>query len=162
MSQDKIDISAFIPEGWEGKLPPCQIQVDRDGQMSHNGAPLVHPTIIKLIFASVHLEDGHYIVRLDDQACELEVADTFFVVARAEPAGESVRLTLNDGSTEQLDPQSLWIGRNEVLYCRVKGGRFPARFTRPAYYQMAELVVEAEGGFALLLGGRRWPLEVRD
>ena len=43
---DKPDLSAFMPEGWTGKYPPCQIQVSPDGEMSSQGRPMVHPTII--------------------------------------------------------------------------------------------------------------------
>jgi len=157
--QDPPDLSAFIPPGWQGKLPPCQIQVAADGKLYHNGAPLVHPTIIKLIYESVHLEEGHYIVRLDNQACELEVADTFYVVSRVEFKGDAAVITLNDGSREELDPASLRLGDNEIIYCTVKNGGFPARFLRQAYYQLAEKIVEHGEGFALELGGERWPLE---
>jgi uncharacterized protein len=161
MSDKKIDLSAFIPEGWEGKLPPCMIQVDPEGNMSHDGAPMIHQGIIELIHESVHLEDGHYIVRLGEQACELEVADTFYVVSRIDVDGENIGLTLNDGSSEELDLASLYIGGNDVMYCTVKNGGFPARFARKAYYQMTEMVQEAGEGFDLVLGGKRVPLAVK-
>jgi uncharacterized protein len=156
------DFGAYIPEGWEGKHPPCLIQVDAEGRMSHHGAPLIHPGILELIYESVHLEDGLYVLRMGKQVCQLEVADTFFVVTRAEVAAGTVTLTLNDGSSEALEPASLWIGRDEVLYCRVKGGLFPARLLRAAYYQVAELVAEGPEGFVLELGGARHRLPRRD
>ena len=158
MDQDKPDLSAFMPEGWTGKYPPCQIQVSPDGEMSSQGRPMVHPTIIKLIYDSVRLEDGHYVVTIDGQTCELEVADTFFVVSRVEFSGEGATLTLNDSSSEPLDPKSLSLGDNGIVYCRIKGGSFPARFGRAAYYQLADKIVEKGEGFALELGGESWPL----
>ncbi len=158
MSQTPPDLNAFIPPGWQGKLPPCLIQVNAQGQMHHQGAPLIHPGILELIYQSVHLEDGVYLLRIGQQSCQLEVEDTFFVVRLAHPEDDQVQLTLNDGSREPLDPASLWIGPQEVLYCRVKGGAFPARFLRQAYYQLAELIEEQGQGFALALGGRRYPL----
>ncbi|MEW5912514.1 MAG: hypothetical protein AB1814_08160 [Thermodesulfobacteriota bacterium] len=162
MSQDKLDLNGLMPPGWQGKYPPCQIQVDAEGQMSHNGAPMVHPTIIKLIYQSVHLEDGRYVLRVDNQVCELEVADTFFVVARVEFTRDGARLTLNDGSSEDLDPASLRLGDNELIYCRVKGGAFPARFGRAAYYQLAQQIVEDGGGFALKMGEKKWGLTAKE
>jgi hypothetical protein len=155
------DFGVYIPEGGEGRYPPCLIQVDAEGRMSHHGAQLIHPGILELIYESVHLEDGRYVLRLDKQVCQLEVVDTFFVVARAEVGGDDVTLILNDGSREPLDPASHWIGPGEVFYCRVKGGRFPARLLRPAYYQVAELVTEGPEGFVLELGGVRHPLPRR-
>jgi hypothetical protein len=41
-----------------------------------------------------------------------------------------------------LFPESLWIGEQNVLYCRVMEDRIPARFLRPAYYQLAEFIHE--------------------
>ena len=156
MSPD--DLSAFIPAGWTGKLPPCLIQVSPEGELSTNGAPLIHPGIRELIFASVHLEDGVYLLRLGRQQCQLEVADTFFVVRGVDLGPDQATLTLNDGSREALDPASLGMGDNGVLYCRVKAGAFPARFLRQAYYQLAAAVVETGDGFALRLGGRDHPI----
>lgn len=158
MSQTPPDLSEFIPPGWQGKLPPCLIQVNAQGELSHNGAPMIHPGILELIYQSVHYEDGIYLLRIGEQSCQLEVEDTFFVVQRVAPSGDQVLLTLSGGAQEPLDPASLWVGDQEVLYCRVKGGGFPARFLRQAYYQLAELFVEEGEGFALELGGRRYPL----
>lgn len=158
MSQEPPQFPIFMPPGWQGKLPPCLIQVTAQGEMFHQGAPLIHPGILELIFESVRLEDGVYVLRLGNQACQLEVEDTFFVVARAQEQDQGLLLTLNDGGKEMLDPASLWVGNNDVIYCRVKGGRFPARFLRAAYYQLVQLVEEGPAGFALRLGGRLYPL----
>ncbi|MFH2127544.1 MAG: hypothetical protein ABIK12_13570, partial [Pseudomonadota bacterium] len=87
-----------------------------------------------------------------------EVADTFFVVSRVEFSGEGATLTLNDSTSEPLDPKSLSLGENGIVYCRVKGGSFPARFGRAAYYQLAEKIVEQGEGFALVLGEKSWEL----
>ncbi|MFH1035777.1 MAG: hypothetical protein V1806_14810 [Pseudomonadota bacterium] len=158
MSDAPLDLSTFMPPGWQGKLPPCQIQVNAQGELSHNGAPMIHPGILELIYESVHHEDGIYLLRVGQQSCQLEVEDTFFVVQGASLSDGQVLLALNGGASEPLDPESLWIGPQEVLYCRVKGGAFPARFLRQAYYQVAELIEEDGEGFALALGGRRYPL----
>ncbi|MCB2184868.1 MAG: DUF1285 domain-containing protein [Deltaproteobacteria bacterium] len=161
MSEDKPDLSQFLPEGWEGKYPPCLIQVDQDGGLFHDGAPIIHPAVLQTIYSSVHLEEGRYILKVDHQVCELEVKDTFFVVQSAAQAGDRLVLTLNDGSREDLDPATLAVGAEEVLYCRVKRGKFPARFLRPAYYQVTDLVEEAGEGFALRLGERSFPIPHR-
>ncbi|MFH1058677.1 MAG: DUF1285 domain-containing protein [Pseudomonadota bacterium] len=119
---------------------------------------MIHPGILELIYESVRLEDGVYLLRVGKQSCQLEVADTFHVVKSADLGPEAVTLALNDGSRQALDPASLWLNPAGVLYCRVKAGDFPARFLRQAYYQIAAGFVEDGEGFALDLGGRRWPL----
>jgi len=161
MSQDKPDLSAFIPPGWKGKLPPCQIQVSPEGELFHNGAPLIHPGILELIYESVHLEEGRYVLRMGGQACELEVADTFFVVRGIVEKDGRVILRLNSGSEEALEPSTLWISEDNILYCMVKNQKFPARFLRAAYYQMAGMVKEQKGGYVLALGGREYALPVK-
>ncbi|MCF8033334.1 MAG: DUF1285 domain-containing protein [Desulfarculaceae bacterium] len=160
MSDELPDLSKYIPEGWEGIYPPCQIQVSPEGQMSSAGRPMVHPTIIQLIYDSVRLEDGHYVVTIDGKSCELEVADTFFVVSRVAFTDQGATLSLNDGTSEPLDPSTLKMGDNEIIYCTVKNGAFPARLLRQAYYQLAEKIVEEGEGFALEMGGKKWPLGV--
>lgn len=154
------DLKKYMPEGWQGKYPPCQIQVDAEGQLSHQGAPMVHPRILAEVFASVSLEDGHYVLRMDGKTCELEVEDTFFTVRRADLAGEALRVVLNDDSQEKIDPAGVWLGDNEMFYCRVKEGRFPARFSRPAYYQLAQCLEPKEDRYVLRVGGREYPLPV--
>ena len=158
MSEPLDELSSFIPPGWQGKLPPCLIQVNAQGELSHQGAPMIHPGILELIYQSVHFEDGVYLLGIGKQSCQLEVEDTFFVVRGAQVTDGQAVITLSDGGSEPLDPASLWIGPQEVLYCRVKAGAFPARFLRQAYYQIARLIEEEGDGFALALGGRRYPL----
>jgi hypothetical protein len=103
-------------------------------------------------------EDGTYYLLVDGKKCQLEVADTFFVITRVEKDNENVILTLSDGATQKLDPTSLYIGRDDVLYCQVREGSFPARFQRAAYYQIAKWVEKTDNGFALNVGGRLYNL----
>ncbi len=158
MSADNLDLEKFMPKDWQGKYPPCQIQVNTEGELSHNGAPLVHPKVLEEVFASVCLEDGRYLLRVDGKTCELEVADTFFVVRRVDVAGGVLKVRLNDDTWEEVPPAGVWLGQNQMLYCRVKGGAFPARFARPAYYQLAQYIQPEGDGFALVVDGRHHPL----
>lgn len=155
MTGDKPDLSKYMPKDWQGVLPPCQIQVSPEGELMHNGAPLVHPRILDDIFNSVHLEDGHYILRMDGQACELEVADTFWVVKSVDRSPGGLELTLNHGGKEPLATETLWQGGQDMIYCLVKDGEFPARFGRQAYYQLAQFIEPHDQGFALVLGESR-------
>lgn len=156
---NKPDLEDYLPPGWEGKYPPCQIQVNSEGELSHDGAPLVHPKVLADIFASVHLEDGRYVLKMDGKICELEVEDTFFVVNRVEVSGDFLRIRLNDNTWEKLLPSGIWLGTNQMIYCRVKNDSFPARFARPAYYQLAQNIEPQGDGFALKLGAKKYLLK---
>jgi len=67
-------------------------------------------------------------------------------------------LILSDETEEALAPDTLYVGNENVLYCEVKEKRFPARFLRSAYYQLAEHVVEEDGTYVLPLNGKTYPI----
>ncbi|MGC1402294.1 MAG: hypothetical protein WA974_05125 [Thermodesulfobacteriota bacterium] len=146
---------------------PCLIFVSKDGKWYHEGAEIIHrPIFLWLIQSLEKTEDGLFIVNLNNQKCVLEVEDTPLVVRQVDLVREKtkgkdqIRLTLNDESQEILDPETVWINKESVLYCQVKDGRFPARFLRPAYYQLAEYIVDEDNGeFALLLDNERYPIK---
>lgn len=154
----KLDLNDFMPPGWEGKYPPCQIQVNTEGELSHQGAPLLHPKILASVFESVHFEDGRYVLKMDGKTCELEVEDTFFVVNRVDLNGTQFKIRLNDDTWEELHPAGIWLGANQMLYCKVKGGGFTARFARPAYYQVAQMIQPRDDGFVLEVDGNSYAL----
>jgi len=147
-------------------LPPCMIFVGKEGKWYHEGAEIIHRAIFLWMIQSLEkTEDGLYIVHLNNQKCYLEVEDTPLVVQQVDliqegPEGQAnIRLTLNDESQEILDPETLRISSESVLYCTVKNGEFPARFLRPAYYQIAENITEDDAGeFLLLLNHKKYPI----
>ena len=108
---------------------------------------------------------GRFVIRMGKQECYLEVEDTPVVITRVlregGKPGDAERFVLSIkhlDEAEPLDPASLWVGEKNVLYCMVKPERLPARFLRPAYYQLAEFIQENPdcGGFYLPVGGRRY------
>jgi len=154
------------PKDWPDNLPPCLIHVDKEGRMWHLGAEMIHEGINQLLSEHVELDEkGRYIISFRGQRCFVEVEDTFFVIARLDylkadqESPEKYFVTLNDGTQEELDPSTLTVGRENVLYARVKSGRFPARFLRPAYYQLTEYVEEKGGRFVLPYRGFDYVIE---
>ena len=147
-------------------LPPCLIRVDEDGHMWHRGAEITHEGISSLLRDNVELDErGRYVIVLDGRRCRVEVEDTFFVVTRLSriPDGGDARyeIILNDGTREDLDPSTLVRNQFHILYTRVKGGRFPARFLRKSYYQLAEYVGERDDEYGLIVKGRFFPIGFR-
>jgi hypothetical protein len=143
-----VEESGKGPEGSE--LPPCMMYVDKEGAWFHKGAPIIHRELLVLFYQCIRLdEESRYIIKFKDQVCRLDVEDTPFVILRTDfvPAGcdgEAERFVLHliDHTKEDLVPESLSIGPDHVLYCKVKGEQFPARFSRPSYYQIAEYIQE--------------------
>jgi hypothetical protein len=136
------------------------IFIDKEGRWFYQGLEMIRRDVVLLFYQHLHRdEQGHYLIRLGGQECYLEVEDTAFVVLRIDlqshREGEACfRMWLNDDSQEALNLDTLFVGKRNVLYCRVKEGKFPARFQRQAYYQFAEHVQEDNGNYLVSLNGR--------
>ena len=143
--------------------PYLKLVIDKEGRWFQNGAEIVHGEIYRQFCAMLeHSPDGGYQVRMGREVCRVEVEDAPFVVLRVtELDSQRVSILLNDGTTEPFDPERFWIGADNVPYCTVKNGEFPARFSRPAYYQIARHIQPGEkrNEFFLVLGDKR--LKVR-
>jgi uncharacterized protein len=144
----------------ESEIAPCGIFIDREGQWFYQGAEMRKREIVQLFYRHTSMDaDGRYILELEGQRCLLEVEDTVYVVRRVHKEGNFL-LHLSDDTVEELAPETLYIGEDSVLYCTVKGA-FPARFTRPAYYQMADSVEEEEGAYFIESAGKRYEIRLR-
>jgi hypothetical protein len=145
---------------------PCMIYVDKEGSWFHKGAPIIHREILLLFYKCLSVdEQGRYIIKFKDQVCRLDVEDTPFVVlstefVRAGGDGEKSRFILHliDDTKEELAAETLTIGPDHVLYCKIRGGKFRARFSRPSYYQLAQHVEEESetGRYFLCLNNKKY------
>jgi len=140
------------------------IRFGRDGEWYSDGERITNRRIADLFSRCVRrASDGGYLLQMGDERAPLDVEDTPYVVRQIEGDGESgLRVVLNDGSSEDLDPRTLSSGADHALYCRVKQGQFEARFLHPAHYALARFIeVDADGRFRLWLGGSAHPIDVR-
>jgi hypothetical protein len=71
-------------------------------------------------------------------------------------------LFLSDETQEDLSPETLYVGMENVLYCSVKADTFPARFDRPAYYQLAQNIEEGEESYFLRMNGKKYIIPIRE
>lgn len=146
-------------------MESSDIQIDKDGIWYYRGAHMFRKDILCVFFEHLKMDDcGRYLIELDDEIYYLDVEDTAFVVTavyktNAQDNGqEQIELLLSDDCREVLDPDSLSIGRDNVLYCRIKGGQFVARFVRKSYYQLTEFIEEndTENGFHIVLNNQKY------
>lgn len=144
--------------------------VDAEGDWYHDGAMIFRENIISLFLENLTVSpSGTYQVQCNQEPYDLKAADTPFVVSRvdrtspeAAPEKEEILLRFRHLTiVEPLDPSSLRVGKENILYCTVRNGRFPARFSRPAYYQLAQWIEEDldTGRFHLTLNGVRHYIE---
>jgi len=139
---------------------PPRLRIDRDGAWYHDDAEVTHAGILANLRGNLQVdEQGHYL-RVGPVRVPVEVEDAPFVVERVEVDGDRLTATLNDESREPLALGTLRIDERAIPRCRVKGGRFDARLSRAAAYQLLQHVEPGEGGdgAALVLGGRRHPV----
>ena len=138
-----------------------EIRFARDGRWYADGQVIANPRIVDLFARRIcRRPDGGYMLRIADEQAPIVVEDTPYVVTAAELSADgSVWIELNDRSREALDPATLRIGNDDVLYCQVKQHSEPARFLRPAYYQIADHIrPAAPGAFVLHLPHGDYPI----
>jgi hypothetical protein len=139
-----------------------KISFRRDGNWYTDDERIDNPRIALLFSRSVKRNpDGSYYLQVAEERAPIEVEDTPYVVKTvAENDKGGFVIVTNDDETETLDPFTLEVGPSNVLYCRVKGGAFRARFLRTAYYHLSNYFSADEGEtFSLVVLGQRYPIK---
>jgi hypothetical protein len=143
------------PSTW--KLP--RLRIDRDGGWFHEDDEVSHEGILASLREGLQVDAAGHFLQIGTVRVPVEVDDAPFTVVRFQAEGDGWVLWLIDGSREALDPATLRLGRGDVPYCRVKGGRFEARFSRAATWQLLQHVDATQAGPpTLAAGGRRYAL----
>jgi hypothetical protein len=149
------------------QLEHSGIRVDENGDWFYNGTKIFRPEILETFYEKLDLSpEGEYFLADSKGRWAIEVADTPFVVTRVDVENaisgqERITIRLkNISCPETLDLATIKTGKDNILYCRRAAGKFPARFSRPAYYQLADLIGEDEtgSGFFIQLNGKRYPI----
>jgi len=143
---------------------PYELRIDRDGKWFHEGVEIIHKEIRNLFSRNLgRNKDGGYCVRIDSDECPVIVEDAPLVVIRVTPAqdDDGLVLLMNDGGEERLDAQTIVFNSSNIPYCRVRGD-LEARFSRQAYYQLAEFIEydEEVDKYWLVLDNERVKLKI--
>ncbi len=153
----------------EDGIAPCLIHIDKDGKWFHKGVEMIRRDFVLSFFQQMELDDaGRYIIFWGGRRCTVDVEDTAFVVRgvskQNEKGGDGARfkISLSDETEEELRPDTLYLGKANVLYCRVKNGAFPARFNRAAYYQLAAHVETDGDDYVLPANGKKFRIGFKD
>lgn len=136
------------------------LTIARDGEWLYEGLEITHPGIVENLRGGLRQDEAGYFIQAGQVRVSVEVRDAPFLVVRVEGDGRALRLTLNDGTRELLDPATLRYDARDVPYCWVKGGQFEARLSRAAAWQLARFMEydEGTGRVTLRLGGMSYPL----
>jgi uncharacterized protein len=146
----------------------CDIKIDKEGIWYYRGAHMFRKDILCIFFENLKIDDsGKYLIELQDERCYLDVEDTAFVVTavyktrQEQDSQEFIYVHLTDDSLEKLDLSSLNVGADNIIYCKIKAGKFKARFSRKSYYQLAEFIEHEDCGnsFFINLNGERYTIK---
>lgn len=147
-----------------GTPRPGTFRIDREGVWRHEGVEITHPGVLLNLYANLRADGPMHYLALGPTRVPVEVDDTPFVVVRLEVLPEAGRAHahLSDGSTEPLALDTLRLDAQGVPRCLVKGGRFRARLSVPAWLQLAAHVEPGpvSGQVRLVLGERRLTIPV--
>ena len=146
-------------------MESSDIKIDKDGIWYYQGAHMFRKDILRVFFEHLKMDDsGKYFVELNEEIYYLDVEDTALVVTAVYKTKapihchEQIDVLLSDECLEKLDLRSLFVGKDNVMYCRIKDGKFDARFTRNSYYQIAEFIEmdDAADRFYIALNNERY------
>jgi uncharacterized protein len=140
-----------------------KISFRRDGNWYSDEERIDNPRIALLFSKSIHQNpDGSYYLQVAEERASITVEDTPYVVKTIEDdSSGGIVLVTNDDEREPLDPVTLEVGRDNVLYCRVKGGKFRARFLRSAYYHLSNALIAEDGErVSIVVRGQRYPIRI--
>jgi len=152
-------------------IPNGEIFIDKDGIWYYRGAEMKRREIVNYFYENLKKDEaGRYLIELpgeDGDRCYVDVEDTAFVVRAVHGRGihpdngTGISLHLSDDSVEELDPSTLRVGRDNVLYCSVKKGIFSARFSRASYYHLAQNIEYDDGknSYYIRLSGQRFYIQ---
>ncbi len=140
-----------------------KISFRKDGNWYSDEERIDNPRIALLFSRSIKRNpDGSFYLQVAHERASITIEDTPYVVKAIEDDGKGGYLiVLNDNERETLDPSTLEVGADHVLYTRVKGGEFRARFLRSAYYHLSShFETDDAEHFYFRLDGKRYPIRL--
>ncbi|MBI2058554.1 MAG: DUF1285 domain-containing protein [Nitrospirae bacterium] len=140
------------------------LAISPDGRWWVRGEPVKHPGVSRYLYKSLtRNEKGNAVVKAGLFEVPVTIADAAFIVNDIEIPGAGSgtgTVVLNDGSREGLHPETIRFSNDHVPYCKVREGRFEARFSRAAYYRLAGHIHFEADAYRLRLAGREFILSI--
>jgi hypothetical protein len=147
-----------------GRSRESRIVLDGNGHFSNGGIRVDHDGMA-VAFASwirKHPDDGRFILTNGYDWTYFTVTDVPFFVRRVANVEGSALLRLFDGTEEALEPATVEVALDGVLYARVKGGVYEARFLPAAQAGMVDFIGEEDSGAPCVeVHGARFPIRPR-
>ncbi len=121
--------------------------VDKECNWFQDGKPITHKGIYEFNYQNLKVDkDNEFFIQEGESIAYVKFEDKPFFIKRVDIEKEKITLLLNDFSQENLTIDSLYF-KNNIPYCKVKEGKYEARFSRPALYQISEVMVVKNGDY---------------
>lgn len=136
-------------------------KIDSEGRLWIEGTELTDPATLKFFMRQMErLPEGGFRVLCMGETNLVEAEDVPYVVQNLKISKGGVQLIFPGNYREELDPETLRVGKDNVLYCKVRGGEFNARFNRKPYLELTRLIErDAKRHYYLKLGKKRYPIQ---
>jgi uncharacterized protein len=128
-------------------ISQCDISIDKDGVWYYGNDEIFRKEVVYFFYQNLIRDSaGKYLIELGNDRCYVVVEDTPFVVKSVyrttseNDNKEVILLSLSDGTVEELDPETLLVGKDNVLYCSIREREYITRFSRAGYYQIADFI----------------------
>lgn len=150
-------------------MESSDIKIDKDGIWYYQGAHMFRKDILCVFFEHLEIDDaGKYFIELNGEIYYIDVEDTPVVVVAvylpesASDGQKKLVILLSDDSMEDLDLGSVCIGDQNVMYCRIRQGKFLARFTRKSYYQLAQFIEPDDAEqYYIVVNNNKYPIKTK-
>lgn len=140
--------------------PTYHYQVDADGNLWHDGEMIDDPEFLDFFFKQIEIKsDGQIQIDCQGEFCLIHPQDTLYVVQQISQTKNGIELLLQGNQREKLDPQTLEVGKDNILYCKVKDRKHKARFNRKSYWELSKFIEEENQKFYLALDSGRFEIK---
>jgi hypothetical protein len=147
---------------------PLDIRIDKEGKWFFHSEEMKRQDIVQYLYQYLKRDSaGRYVIETENDCCDVTVDDAPYVinslnVGFSKNDGQPcIAVFLSDGSKEELNLDNpFWIGKDNIIYCKVKKGEYTARFSRPAYYQLCEYIEHdsAKDTYVITFNNNSYPL----
>lgn len=145
-----------------GAAEKPRIFIDRRGRWFQDGVRITHRWTYLENNRNLDADgDGRLFVDEGAGRVYVECEDAPFVVTTVDRGKDGFFLRLNDESVEELDFATLTFSGENVPYAMVRGRKFRARFSRPAYYEFMKHARRDGKGFYVESRGERHYVNVK-
>lgn len=135
-------------------------QIDTEGRLWIENTELSDPQVLKFFMRKMEaLPDGKFRVMCMGETNLISAEDVPYVIQSLSISEDKITLNFPGGYQTLLEPGTLFLGGNQILYCKVRNGQFTARFHRRAFLELAPYIEEpTPGHYVLRLGGKDYPI----